>query len=328
MHFPRSTVHVMATALLAAATCLVTPARAQEFPDRAVTFVVPFAPGGPDRVLRAIADKLQLALRQPVVLDYKPGATGLIGAGIVQRARPDGHTLLFTSNSSMVVAPLLRQPPPFDAAKDFVPVTMIMRYPMFLAVPPKHPASNVAEFVAWVKANAASANYGSPGVGSVGQLATEVFAKSAGVAMTHVPFKGIGEAQTALMTGDVQLFLDGPVSSAELVRGGKVKALAVTGDKRISAFPHIPSMREAGFPAVSSVVWIGIFAPKGTPEPVARRLSEEIARIVKTDEVREQIAQGGLAEAVGSTPQELAQALEAETPGFAQLVRELNLRVE
>lgn len=303
-------------------------AYSQEFPVRPITIVVPFAPGGPDRIARLVAEKLQGVLKQPVVLDYKPGATGLIGAGFVQRAKPDGYTLLFTGNSGMVVAPMLRQPPPFDVAKDFAPVSMIMRYPMFLTVPPKHPANTIAELVAMGKAKPNSINFGSPGIGSVGQLATEIFARSAGITMTHIPYKGIGDAQAGLMAGDIQLYLDGPLSSAELVKAGRVRPLAVTGDKRITAFPNVPSMKELGYPSVNSVVWIAIFAPKGTPDAILNKLSDEIARIVKSDEIRDQISQGGLAEAVGSTALQLSQAIEAESPGFAQLVKELNLRVE
>jgi tripartite-type tricarboxylate transporter receptor subunit TctC len=311
-----------------ALACLPMATAAQDFPSRAVTIVVPFAPGGPDRIVRLIAEKMSASLKQPVVIEYKPGATGLIGAAFVQKARPDGHTILFSGNSSMVVAPMLRQPPPFDVLRDFAPVSMAIRYPMFLVVPPKHPVNTVAEFVAGAKAKPNSVSFGSPGVGSVGHLTSEVFARSAGFTMTHVPYKGIGEAQTGIMTGDVQLYLDGPLSSAELVRGGKVKAIAVTGDKRIAAFPNVPSMKELGYPEVNPLVWIGFFAPKGTPEAIVRKLSEEIARAVKADDVREQISQGGLAEAVGGTPGELAQAIEAETPTFGKLVQDLNLRVE
>lgn len=240
-----------------------TGVQAQEFPSRPITIVIPFAPGGPDRIVRLIAEKMTAALKQPVVIDYKPGATGLIGAAFVQKAKPDGHTILFSSNSSMVVAPMLRQPASFDALKDFTPLSMAMRYPMFLTVPPKHPATNVNEFVAGAKAKPDSVTFGSPGIGSVGHLATELFARNAGITMVHAPYKGIGEAQTGIMTGDIQLYLDGPLSSAELVKSGKVRAIAVTGDKRIGAFPNIPSMKEAGYPGVNSIVWIGFFAPKG-----------------------------------------------------------------
>lgn len=311
-----------------AAVCAHPVALAQDFPSRTITIVVPFAPGGPDRVVRLIAEKMSASLKQPVVIDYKPGATGLIGASFVQKARPDGHTILFSGNSSMVVAPMLRQPAPFDVIKDFAPVSMAIRYPMFLVVPPKHPTNTVSEFVSAAKAKPNSVSFGSPGVGSVGHLTSEIFARSAGFTMTHVPYKGIGEAQTGIMTGDVQLYLDGPLSSAELVRGGKVKAIAVTGDKRIPAFPNVPSMKELGYPDVNPLVWIGFFAPKGTPEPVVRTLADEIARAVKAEDVKEQISQGGLAEAVGGTPAELVHAIEAEAPVFGKLVKDLKLRVE
>jgi tripartite-type tricarboxylate transporter receptor subunit TctC len=162
----------------------------------------------------------------------------------------------------------------------------------------------------------------------VGHLTTELFARSAGFKATHVPYKGLGDAQTGVMAGDVHLYLDGPLSSAELLRAGKVKALAVTGDKRISAFPNVPSMKELGYPDVNPQVWVGFFAPRGTPEQVVRRLSEEIARTVKTGDVRDLISQGGLAEAVGNTPAEMAQLIEAEIPAFSSLVKDLNLRAD
>lgn len=316
-------------AVLLGAASAAGSALAQDFPSRTITIVVPFgAGGGPDRTVRAIADKMSASLKQPVIIDYKPGAAGLIGAALVQKARPDGYTLLFSGNSSMVVAPMLRQPAPFDVRKDFMPLSIALRYPMFLIVPPKFPANTVAEFVEAAKAKPDSVSFGSPGVGTVGHLTTEIFARSAGIKATHVPYKGLGEAQTAVMAGDVQLYLDGPLSSAELLRAGKVKALAVTGDKRVSAFPNVPAMKELGYPEVNPLVWVGFFAPKGTPEPIARRLSDEIARAVRMDDVRELISQGGLAEAVGSTPAEMAQLIEVETPVFSALVKDLNLRAE
>lgn len=320
---------LLCSALLLGAASATGSALAQDFPSRTITIVVPFgAGGGPDRTVRAIADKMSASLKQPVIIDYKPGAAGLIGAALVQKARPDGYTLLFSGNSSMVVAPMLRQSAPFDVRKDFMPLSIALRYPMFLIVPPKYPAHTVGEFVEVAKAKPDSVSFGSPGVGTVGHLTTEIFARSAGIKATHVPYKGLGEAQTAVMAGDVQLYLDGPLSSAELLRAGKVKALAVTGDKRVPAFPNVPAMKELGYPEVNPLVWVGFFAPKGTPEPIARRLSEEIARAVRMDDVRELISQGGLAEAVGSTPAEMAQLIEVETPVFSALVKDLNLRAE
>ncbi len=315
-------------ALVVAGAALAAPAKAQDFPTRPITIVIPFSPGGPDRIVRLVADRVSASLKQPIVIDYKPGATGLIGAAFVQRAAPDGYTLLFSGNSSMVVAPMLRQPAPFDVLRDFAPVTTVMRYPMFLIAPPRLAANTVGEFVAAAKANPSATNYGSPGIGSVGQLTTEMFARAAGLSMAHVPYKGIGDAQAGVMAGDVQLYLDGPLSSAELLRGGRVKALAVTGDRRVPAFPNVPSMKELGYPNVDALVWIGLFAPRGVPEPILRKLSDEFAKAVRADGVREQIEMGGLAEAVGGTPEQMARAIEAETPGFARLVKELNLRVE
>lgn len=300
----------------------------KDFPSRAITMVVPFGPGGgPDRVVRLLTEKMRESLRQPVVIDYKPGATGLIGAAAVQKAKPDGYTLLFNANSSMVVAPLLRQPPSFDVLRDFAPVTLVMRYPMMLTVPANHPANTLQEFVTQAKAGAV-ANFGSPGVGSVGHIATEVFARRAGLSMVHIPYKGVGETQTALIAGDIQLYLDGPLSCAELIRGGKVKALAVTGDKRVEGFPDVPALSELGYGDVNFLVWVGFFAPKGTPDAIVRKLSTEMSRIIHTEEVRNAISQGGLAEAIGGSPEAMAKTIGAEVPVFARLVKEMNLKAE
>jgi tripartite-type tricarboxylate transporter receptor subunit TctC len=321
--------HVVRAAWATVMICSVTaPANAQSFPSRPITIVVPFSPGGPDRVARLLAEKMQVALKQPVIIDYKPGATGLIGAQFVQRAKADGHTLLFTSNSSLIVAPLLRQPLPFDAIHDFAPVSMIMRYPMVLTVPASLSAKTVEEFVVSAKAKPAFTNYGSPGIGSVGQLATEMFIRDAGISMTHVPYKGIGEAQSAVMSSDVQIFLDGAPSSAELIRAGKIKALAVTGNSRIAAFPNVPSMREAGYPNVNTTVWIGLLAPKQTPEAVIKRLSDEVAAAVRSEDVNSQISQGGVAEPVGGSAEQFMSVIESETPVFQKLVKSLHLKVE
>jgi tripartite-type tricarboxylate transporter receptor subunit TctC len=300
----------------------------QEFPSRPITVIVPFAPGGPDRIARMIGEKLQASLKQAVVIDYKPGATGLIGTRFVQQAKPDGYTLLFTSNSSMVVAPLLRQPPSFDAMKDFVPLTGVMRYPMLLVVPPNSPAKTLADFVAMAKAQPGALNYSSNGVGSLGHLTLELFSRTVGISMGHIPFKGLGDVQTSVMSGEVQLATDGPLSIAELVRGGKVRALAVTGDKRVSAFPSVPSMKELGYPDVNVEVWIAFFGPKGMPEPVVRRLSEELGRIIRLDEIREQIVQGGLSEAIPGTPQDVGRLIERETPAFGRLIKQLGLKLD
>lgn len=320
--------YLFCVAALSCSTILVGQSKAQDFPNRPITVVVPFAPGGPDRIVRLIGDKISASLKQPVVIDYKPGATGLIGAAYVQKSKPDGHTILFSGNSSMVVAPMLRNPIPFDAVKDFAPISIAIRYPMFLIVPPNYPASTVSEFITSAKSKPNAISFGSPGIGSVGHLTTEIFARSAGITATHIPYKGIGEAQTGVMTGDVQLYLDGPLSSAELLRAGKVKAIAVTGGNRISAFPNVPSMKDVGRPEVNSLVWVGFFAPKGTPESIIKKLSEEIARAIKSDDVRDQISQGGLAEAVGSSPTEMTQYIESEQPIFGKLVKELNLKVD
>lgn len=305
-----------------------TPADVPAYPNKPITVVVPFSPGGPDRVIRLLGDALQESMKQPVVLDYRPGATGLIGASFVKGSKADGYTLVFTSNSGMVIAPMLRNPPPFDPPKDFVPVSMVARNPIFLVVPGNHPANTLDEFIKWVKANPTTASYASPGNGSLGHLAAEMFLHAAGISMIHVPYKGVGDAQNGLMSGSVHLFLDAPGSAGELVRARKVKALALIADARIAPFPDVPTMKELGYGSVSAVSWLGLLGPKGMPDAIVKKLATEIDRALRTDKLRDMISMGGVTEVVGGSPDRLAKEIEAETPGFRRLVKDLNLRVD
>lgn len=313
--------------LIGTATAAGGPAFAEDFPRQNITVIVPFAPGGgPDKVLRLVADKARDAFKRPMIIDYKPGATGLIGTNFVKNARADGYTLLFNSNAGMVIAPLLRQPAPFDALKDFAPLTTVLRNPMVLTIPADRPANTLQEFVA--RAKSAPMAFASPGIGSVAHLTAELLARRAGISMTHVPFKGLGEAQNAVVSGAIDLFPQGPHSAVELVRGGKLKAVAVTGDKRIAALPGVPSMAEAGYPDIDMQVWTGFFAAKMTPDDVVEKLANGLINIVRTAELREAVSQEGLAEAMGNTPQEMAQLILDETPRWARLIEELKIRIE
>lgn len=303
-------------------------AQAQDFPNKTITVIIPFTPGGPDRVARLVADGLHTALKQPVVIDYKPGAAGLIGTAQMMRSKPDGYTLMFTSNSGAVIAPLLRDPPSFDPLKDLVPVSLTTINPIVLTIPPNHPANNMAEFIRWAKANPANATYASLGVGTLGHLLGEMFGKAAGIPMTHVPFKGVGDAQTAVIQGTVQLFFDAPTSAVQLLRTGKVKALGVIADRRLTPFPEIPTLKELGLSGVNSSSWIGFFAPKGTPDAIVQKLSIEMDRVLRSEKVQEQIMQGGLAEVGGGSPGRFAEIVEADVPVFRRLIKELNLKVE
>lgn len=298
------------------------------YPNRPITIVYPFAPGGPDRVVRLVAAKLQESLKQPVIVDYKPGSSGLIGTNVARRAAPDGYTLLATSVSAAVLMPLMTKPAPFDSAVDFEAVSLLYDYPAILNANPTLQVKTLRDLVALGKAQPDRANFGSPGAATLGRLIAEAFQRRAGAQFTHVPYKGIGEAQTALMSGEVQFFVDGPQSSIELIRAGRVKPLAVTGQNRLPALPDVPTFKELGFEGINMSVWIAVFAPKGTPQPIVARLAEAFSKAVNAPDVSEQISQGGLAIPRGGSPADVQRLIEDDRATYLKLIRELDLKIE
>jgi tripartite-type tricarboxylate transporter receptor subunit TctC len=329
---PPLTVTAALLALVALAASLApAPAAAQApgaYPNRPITIVYPFAPGGPDRVVRLLAAKLQESLKQPVLIDNRPGGSGLVGTTMVRRAAPDGYTLLATSVSAAVLMPLMTKPTPFDSATDFEAVSLLYDYPAILNADPALKVGTLKELVTVAKAQPDRANFGSPGAATLGRLVAEAFKQQSGAPFTHVAYKGIGEAQTALMAGEVQFFVDGPQSSSELIRAGRVKALAVTGAQRLPGLPDVPTFKELGFDGMAMSVWIGVFAPKGTPKAIVSRLSEAFAKAVNSPDVAEQISQGGLAVPRGGPPAELLRLIEEDRATYLKLIRELDLKIE
>lgn len=301
-------------------------ASASDYPTRPVTFVVPFPPGGAsDTFARVIGQKLAAQLGQPFVVENRPGATGLIGTQHAARAKPDGYTILMSSNSSQIIAPLLKTTPPFDTAKDFEPISMLGRYPFALDVNPKVPARNVKELIALAKKNPSKLNFGSIGEGSGTHLVAEMFKQQAGIDITHIPYKGTAALGTALVAGEIDIQFDSVGAAKPLVEGGRVRALAVTGNARSPLLPNVPSMAEEGFENVDATIWIGAFAPKGTPKDIVAKLGDGMRKLLQTDpDVRRVFDENG-ADIIGNASADFATQLAKEQQGYRDLVNTLRL---
>jgi tripartite-type tricarboxylate transporter receptor subunit TctC len=301
---------------------------AQGYPSKPVRIIVPFPPGGPtDLYARLIAQQLQEDWKQPVVVENRPGGTGLTGSTVVLQAPADGYTLLFTSNSAHVMSPLLRTPRSFDAVRDFTPLAMVLRYPMYLLVNPGVPAGNIREFIAYAKANPGKLNYSSVGIGSGGHLACELFNMSAGTQIVHVPYKGAAPAQTALVAGEAQLMCDSVGNSQPLVTAGKLRGLAVTAPARSAAVPEVPTLTEIGVPGVEAYIWLGLLGPAKMPDALAARLNAEVVRVMNLPALRDRVLKGGSELMLGS-PERFAKDMEEETHLWNRVIKEKGIKAE
>ena len=295
-------------------------APAQDYPRKPVRMIIPYPPGGPTDILgRIVAQNLTEKLGQQVVVENKPGASGMIGADLVAKAPPDGYTLL--ANASIhVINPSLYKNPTYDAIKDFTPVSLIADVPLVLVVAPELPVKSVKDLIVLAKSSSGKLNFASSGNAAAPHLAGEAFKIATGVDMQHVPYKGSGPALTDLMGGQVQLMFDSLPSSISHVKSGKLRAIAVTTAKRSSALPNVPTIAESGVPGFDISTWYGIWAPAGTPKEIVSKLSGEIAKIVKMPDVRERLAGLG-AEPVGNSPDEFAAYCRSELAKWAKIVK-------
>jgi tripartite-type tricarboxylate transporter receptor subunit TctC len=296
-------------------------AGAQPYPSKPIRLVVPYPAGGPlDTVARLLGQKVSDSTKQPVIVDNKPGAGGNIGADAVAKAAPDGYTILMGAVATHAINPTLYAAMPYDAGRDFIPVTQVASTPNVLVVNSSVPAASVREFIAYAKANPGKLNFGSGGTGSAGHLAGELFKTMAGVDMTHVPYKGAAPAMNDLIGGQVQLMFDNLASSLAQVRAGRIKALAVTTARRSALAPELPTIAESGLPGFDINTWFGIFVPAGTPPEVVERLHAEFARALAAPDVRERMIALG-AEPAGSKPEEFAAYIRAEADKYARVIR-------
>jgi tripartite-type tricarboxylate transporter receptor subunit TctC len=306
------------------------PAAAQQaWPSRPVTIVVPFPAGGPsDAYLRLIADKLQATFKQPFIVDNRPGATGLIGTTAVARAKPDGYTLLFTSNSAHIISPLLRTRVPYDPSRDFEPITIVGHYPFCLIVNNAVKATNTKELVALAKSSPGRLFYGSIGEGSGTHLMAEQFKYKAGVDVAHVPYKGGGAVNTALIAGEINMYFDGVGSAKRFVDAGRSRAIAVTGLRRSPLMPNVPTLQEEGLAGFDQTIWLGMFAPHGTPTAIVSKLHGEIKKALDTDpQLRKLVVETGT-EILALSPAEVTSRIRSEQKVWKELIDRLNIRLE
>jgi tripartite-type tricarboxylate transporter receptor subunit TctC len=302
-------------------------ASAQTYPSKPLRFIVPFPGGFSDVLARQIGARMSEALGQPVVVENRPGGSGQIGAQEVIRAPADGHTLFMGHIGTHAINAHIFPKLSYDPDKDFAPVTLLVTVPNLLVVHPSVPARNVRELIALAKSKPGGLSYASPGSGTSGHLAAELFKSLAGVFIVHIPYKGAAPALQDLMGGQVHLLFDTLAQSYPQAKAGKVRALAVTTVKRHPTAPEVPTMDEQGFPGWETGPWFGIFVRAGTPESMLRKLHAESAKALGSPEVRERfVAQG--ANVVGNTPEEFAAFIRAESARWGKLVREVGIRAD
>jgi len=309
----------MAAAALVASATVASPAWA-EFPEKPIRLILPYPPGGPtDLLARVVAAEMSNTLGQQVVVDNRPGASGMIGAEQVARAAPDGYT--FLANASLhVINPSIYPDMRYDAIKDFAPITQLAAVPLVLVVPPSSPIKKAQDIVAENKKNPGKLSFGSAGTASSQQLAGESFKIAAGIDMLHVPYRGSAPALADLVGGQINLMFDSMPSAMPFISSGQLRAVAVTTSQRAAALPDVPTVAESGYPGFDISTWYGFWAPAGTPEPIVAKLAEHAAMALKTPQVRERYAAMG-AEPVGSTPAEFAAYNVSEGKKWAEIVR-------
>ena len=299
-----------------------------QYPSKAIRFVVPFPPGGPlDIVARSIGQDLNRAFGQPVLVDNRPGAGGNIGADIVAKSPPDGHTILMGAVSTHAINVWLYKSLPYDPVKDFAPVTLVTSVPNVLVVHPSVPARNVRELISIAKARKGELNFASGSTGSAGHLAGELFRTMAGVDIVHIPYTGAAPAVTDLLAGHVTLMFDNLASGLPNIKAGRVRALAVTTLKRSPFLPELPTISESGLRGFDIGTWFGVFAPAGTPREVVTRLNAEISRVLQTPVMKERLATLG-AEPMPNSPEAFAAFVKAEMAKYAQIVRASGAKVD
>ena len=305
-----------------------TDAAAQAYPSRPVRLVVPFPPGGPlDIVGRLIAQKLGDAWGQSVVVDNRPGAGGNIGAELVAKAAPDGYTILMGALSTHAVNPGLYAKMPYDAVKDFAPITLVAITPNVLVVNASLPVNSAKEFVAYAKANSGKLAFGSGSNGSAGHLAGELFKVETATDIIHVPYKGGAPATQALLAGDTQFMFDNLANAMPQVKAGKLKALAVTTAERSKLAPDLPTMAEAGLPGFDISTWFGLLASAGTPQEVIAKWNAEVTKILNSPDMRERLTAQG-AEPAPMTPDQFAAFIRSEIPKYARIVKASGAKVD
>jgi len=307
----------LAAALLGAAV----PAPAQTYPAKVVRIIVPFPPGGPtDTQGRWVGQQLNAAFGQSVIIDNRPGAGGMPGTELVVKSPPDGYTLLAGNPGPLTIAPSVRAHMPYDTLRDLAPIMLIARSASCLCTHPSMPVKNIKDFIALAKSQPGRINYATPGVGTVGHLAIELFATSAGIKLNHVPYKGAAQYTVDLLAGNIDVAQIQFAGSAPLVRQGRLRCLGVTSSIRTPLLPDVPTIAEQGIKGFSSYNWNGLLAPAATPRAIIARIHDVVAKQLKTPEAQELFVGQGH-ELGGDTPEEYAAFLREETAKWAKVAK-------
>ena len=298
----------------------------QTYPNRPVRIVAPFAPGGLADVLsRALGERLQKQLGQPVVVENRPGAGGNIGADLVARSEPDGHTLLMSSAGILTINQFLYATMPFDPASAFAPITIVADMPMLLVVRRELPAANVREFMDLARRTPGGLFFGSPGHGTTGHLGMELFMHATGLKLQHVPYKSAAEAMQAALAGQTQAMFDNPPTVMAQIKAGGLRALGVAAKNRIAQLPDVPTISEGGVPGLEASSWFGLIAPARTPRPVVQHLAAETAKALQDTDMRARFDQLG-ARLVGNTPEDFARLVVAERARWGEVIRSAGIK--
>lgn len=300
-------------------------AMAQGYPTKPIRMIVPYPPGGPTDVqARVVAQKLGELLGQPVVIENRGGAGGMLGSAVVAKSEPDGYTLLMGASGPQAIGPLMAKEPPYDPVKDFTPLSLVSYSPLLLVTHPKLQTRSVRDVIALAKQKPGKLNYGSFGNGTMAHLAGELFKTMAGVSIVHVPYKGSAPAMAALLGGEIDLMFDTVITALPHVQGGKLDGLAVTKATRSSAAPNVPTVAEAALPGFEAVSWIGLMGPAGMPQEIVDKLSAATVKTLADPHVRERLQAAG-AEPVGSDAATFAKQMQSELSRWEPVVKAAGL---
>lgn len=313
-------------AVLAGLLGFAAQAPAQSFPTRPVRIIVPNPPGGTTDVLaRLISADLGTRLGQPVVIENRAGASGTIGSDAVAKATPDGHMMVMGHAASHATSPAMIKNLPYDPVKDFAPVTLVASVNNVIIVDPAVPAKSVKELIELARKQPGKLVFGSGGNGAITHLAGEIFKQTAGVNLTHVPYKGSSQAMADLLGGHIQLMFENLPGAIGNIRGGKLRALAVLSEKRSASFPDLPTIGEAGLPGAEAVSWFGLFTTAGTPKAVVERLNKEVVAVIRSPDMQKKIAEAG-ADPVGSTSEEFGRLVRSEIQKWGKVIKATGLK--
>jgi len=313
-------------AMLAAAG--IAPALAQSYPNKPIRVIIAQAPGSAtDVISRVVGNRLSEGLGQPIVVEARPGAGGVVGTEAAARSAADGYTLFMANNSTHGSNPAVYSKLPYDAVTDFAPISFVASVPYVLVVDPSLPVKSVREFIALAKANPGKMNYASAGNGSTHHFCGELLKSMAGLDIQHIPYKGSGPGIAGLLGGEVSMMFANVADINSQIRSGKVRALAVTVPRRASMLPDVPTMPEAGLPEFEITSWFGLLAPAGTPAPIIARLNAETAKVLARADVKATLAAQGL-EVAASSPDEFAAHIKSEIARFSKIARAAGIRAE